>query len=80
VVQRESLGPEGTTTIKVAKVRYCGRSAAPGEVTGLRWNMAATRYEKDKNRRLASWLVRRENRSNTFAPRPGYAFELPSVE
>ena len=45
VVHRESLGPEGTTTIKVAKARYCGVIGSPGEVTGLRWNREVTRYE-----------------------------------
>ncbi len=48
VVHRESLGPDGTTTIKVAKVRYCGVIGSPGEVTGLRWNREATRYEKQE--------------------------------
>ncbi|MBX3499370.1 MAG: hypothetical protein KF889_08005 [Alphaproteobacteria bacterium] len=46
VIHRESLGPDGTTTIKVAKVRYCGVIDTPGEVTGLKWNREATRYEK----------------------------------
>jgi twinkle protein len=45
VVHRESLGPEGTTMIKVPKVRYCGEIGMPGEVTGLRRNREVTRYE-----------------------------------
>lgn len=45
VVHRESLRPDGTTTIKVAKVRYCGVIGTPSEVTELRWNREATRYE-----------------------------------
>jgi len=46
VVHRESLGPEGTTTIKVAKVWHCGVIGSPGEVMGLRWNREATRYQR----------------------------------
>lgn len=45
VVHRESLGPGGTTTITIAKVRYCGVIGTPGEATRLRWNREATRYE-----------------------------------
>jgi twinkle protein len=45
VVHRDSLGPDGTTTIKIPKVRYDGEIGAPGEVRGLRWNRAVTRYE-----------------------------------
>lgn len=46
VIHREELGPQGTTTIKVAKARYCGVIGSPGEVRGLKWNREATRYEQ----------------------------------
>ena len=47
VIHREGLGPEGTTTIKVAKVRYCGVIGTRG-VTGLQRNTEATRYEREE--------------------------------
>ena len=49
VVHREDLGPDGTTTIKIPKVRYVGEIGMPGEVTGLRWNREVTRYERKES-------------------------------
>lgn len=45
IVHRDDLGPKGTTTIKIAKVRYFGVIGEPGEIKGLRWNRETTRYE-----------------------------------
>lgn len=45
IVHRDDLGPNGTSLIKVAKVRYFGVIGEPGEIKGLRWNRETTRYE-----------------------------------